>query len=99
MPFWILAIALTSDMARSDHIECFVREFEILVVTNNITDFEDLMSKVSQICWDYEVLRTRTDRLRLHFEKILADRKLDAKEGNETSRTDTGRLVKSSLLV
>jgi hypothetical protein len=79
--FWILAVALTSDMATPDHKACFIRKFGILLKANRITDFDIIMSRVSQIFWDYDVLKNRTECLRRCFEKIADNKSGHGKSG------------------
>ena len=79
--FWILAVALTSDMATPDHKACFIRKFGILIKANRITDFDIIMSRVSQIFWDYDVLKNRTESFRRCFEKIANNKSGHRKSG------------------
>jgi hypothetical protein len=67
--FWILAIALTSDIATPGYKACFIRKFRLLVKVNRITNFDSFLRKVVQISWDYEFLKTRTEVLRACFEE------------------------------
>jgi hypothetical protein len=69
--FWILAVALTSRMATPEQKICFVGRFETLIIANRITDFEILMSTLSQIAWDHDGLRARTDELHLSFDEVV----------------------------
>ena len=81
---WILAVALTSDMATPDHKACFIRKFGILIMAHRITDFDIIMSRVCQIFWDYDVLKNRTERLRRYFEKIANNKSGRENQGSNS---------------
>lgn len=70
MLFWVIAVALTSDMATPEHNKCFMHKFRLLVTANNISNFDDLMERIEQISWDYGTLERRTEVLRGCFEEI-----------------------------
>jgi hypothetical protein len=67
---WIVAVALTSDMATPERKACFVHRFRLLVAANRIIDFNDIMQRVEQISWDRDTLKRRTEVLRDYFEEL-----------------------------
>jgi len=67
--FWIIAIALTSDIATPSYRACFIRKFRRLVNATKIRSFDTFMRKVAQVSWDYEFLKIRTEVLRVYFEE------------------------------
>lgn len=83
--FWILAVVLSSDMATPDQNAYFVRKFRLLIKTNRIMDFDSMMSRVSQIAWDYDVLKMRTEVLRRSFEKIANSTESSENQDNKSS--------------
>jgi hypothetical protein len=68
--FWILAVAVTSDIATSYQKAFFVGKFKSLVGANEVTNFDGIMERVGRITWDYDVLEIRTEVLRACFEEI-----------------------------
>jgi hypothetical protein len=68
--FWIIAIALTSNMAIAEHKACFLHWFTLLVKANTITSFDDVVKRVEQISWNHGTLKRRTEVLRVYFDEI-----------------------------
>jgi hypothetical protein len=67
--FWILAVALSSDIATPEQKGCFLGKFKLLIRANNITNFNCVMRKLVQISWDYGILKIRTEILCSLFEE------------------------------
>jgi hypothetical protein len=61
--FWIIAVALTSNMASPDQRACFNLKFKLLLKATNIERPESFMKRVAQISWNCDVLKMRTEVL------------------------------------
>lgn len=62
--FWIIAVALTSDMASLEHRALFNLKFKLLLKANKIERSESFMRRVAHISWNCDVLKMRTEVLR-----------------------------------
>jgi hypothetical protein len=69
--FWILAVALTSNMTSSEQHAFFICKLRLLVRANKITSFDSMMRRIVQISWDYDVSKVRTEVLRGCFKEIF----------------------------
>lgn len=96
--FWILAIALTSDLATPKHKLGFMHTFRLLLVGSGVADFEDMMRRVVQVSWDYGLMEMETDDLRGMFEQVLRVQKSEMMINDGTFSRDYS-IKKSSRLL
>lgn len=67
--FWIVAVALTSEMGTANQKTCLILKLKLLTVVNGITNFADILRRLRQISWNYAILKRRTEVLYSYFEE------------------------------